>query len=218
MCLGERRLAGEAHFRRIALELRKVAAGTEHEHAAVPEVLAGGDVGLGAGEIRLLDKGGDTVDSTLRFAAPDVAIAGLGLVRHDAEGDELAVARCAKADLDRLVEALDVADHVVGRHHQQHRIGTVRRSRADRRQRGHRDGRRRVTADGLEDDRRRLAAHPAQLLGDDEAMLLVADNDSWFGGKPRESPDRVLDHRQFADQGQELLGVEVARQWPQAGA
>jgi hypothetical protein len=108
-------------------------------------------------EVRLLDEALDRVDRTRATAAPDVAIARLGLPRHDAEGDELAGLGRRQRRRTAAWKAGDVADHVVRRQHQQQRIARSRQ----RRLRRERNGRRRIAPDRLEHDgraRRRAGA------------------------------------------------------------
>src|SRR5690606_40748193 len=59
------------------------------EHAAVPEIVAGGDVAFGRGQVGLLH---ELFDRTHAFAGgrADVAVAGLRPGGHDAEGDQAA--------------------------------------------------------------------------------------------------------------------------------
>ena len=85
--------------------------------------------------------------------------------------------------------------------------------------RGQRDRRRRVAADGLEQDRRGREVHLAQLFGDEEAMRLVAHDDGTGGArKPGEARGGLLDHRALARERKELLRQQLARQRPQPGA
>ena len=65
----------------------------QHEHAAVPVVAAVGEVALGGGEVGLLDEGGDRAATSPASAAAlgaDVAVAGVGPLRPDAEDDDAA--------------------------------------------------------------------------------------------------------------------------------
>ena len=97
---------------------------------------------------------------------------------------------------------------VSGKHEQQ-RV-TLRSARSGRECRDGDRGRR-IPADGLENDRARLDADLPQLLGDEEAMRLVADDDRIRDFRQPNRPEcSVLDHRAFADERQELLGVQLA--------
>ncbi len=86
-----RSLAGFQDIRTVFGQLREVFFGTEHKHAAVPVVLPGGEVDLGALAVRLLHEAGHLVRGVgavgERHAALDVAVAGFRGVRHDTEGD-----------------------------------------------------------------------------------------------------------------------------------
>ena len=71
------------------LQLRKIAGRLEHEHAAVPVVVAGGDELRGQIERRLFDELRHRIGGPCAVAAPDVAVAGFRRVRDDSEGDQL---------------------------------------------------------------------------------------------------------------------------------
>ncbi len=103
---------------------------------------------------------------------------------------------------------------MVRRQHQQQRIITL----AGCFQRGHRDRRGGVAANRLQQDCLRLHAQLLQLLGGDEAVLLVGDDQRRAAGDRCHTLPGGLQHGLFAGQCQELLGVGLARQWPQAGA
>jgi hypothetical protein len=89
-------------------------------------MLARGDIGLRLFRPGLLDKFGDRKDAlgAVQFAAaPDVAIAGLGTLRRDAEADQRTGARRGRGTLDRAGKGREIADRVVGGHDQHQRIG-----------------------------------------------------------------------------------------------
>jgi hypothetical protein len=89
----------------------------------------------------------------------------------------------------------------------------------DSRHRGDRHRRRGVASDRLEQNRLRLGAALEQLLGDQKAMTLVAHYERRAKvSDAGETRQRFLQHRALADQRQELFGVELARQRPQARA
>ncbi len=69
--------------------------------------------------------------------------------RTDAERDQQSVAREPRGARDRRREGRLVADQVVGGKHQQHRVAL----RIGDAERGERNGRRRVAAEGLEQER-----------------------------------------------------------------
>src|SRR5256885_16065759 len=52
-------LAGGQHFRPQPLQLAEIQGGREQEDAAVPQIIAGGDIALGLRRLRLLDKARD---------------------------------------------------------------------------------------------------------------------------------------------------------------
>ena len=96
-------------------------------------------------------------------------------MRHDAEGDELALLGRGERGTDSRLECSDIANHMVRGQHQQHRIVPCRVLQG--RERGQRDRRRGVATEGLEHDRARLDLDLPQLLGDEEAVRIVADDD-----------------------------------------
>ena len=169
--------AGAQHLRGQALQLRQDGAGAKQEHAAVPGEAAGGEELLGGGPIRLLDEAGDRhrrgrgVPGGEGFGGLDVAVARFRRRWHDAEGHQLAGQGGGHAGGHRGPEALGIANHMVGGEHQQQGVGAA----GGGLQGGHRHGRGGVAAARFEQDRRRLGADLAHLLGHDEAVVLVAD-------------------------------------------
>ena len=135
--------------------------GREQKITTVPEVpLANvfrGGVGIG-----LLDEAFHLEASLLVEGGPlrDVAIAGRGEARRDAEGHDVAVSRRPRRDPTGLREAFTVADDVIGGHDEDHRIGMFMGGA----HRGDRDGRRRIAPHRLQDD---VGRNPdlRQLLG-----------------------------------------------------
>ena len=127
---------------------------------------------------------------------------------------------------DRGLERRHVADHVIGGQHEQDGVRCMTAALAfalagtvERHERRHRNGGRGIAADGLEDDRLRRRAELQHLLGHDEAMALVADDDG--RREIRQAGDalhRLLQHRLLADQWQQLLGVQLARERPEPRA
>jgi hypothetical protein len=162
---------------------------------------------------KLLHGGG----AVLRGGA-DVAVARLGAVGHHAEGDQLALLREAGAGDQRGAEGVGIADDMVGGQHQQHGVVALL-AVLQRGGGGQRHGRRRVAADGLEQDGRGLHAGLAELLGHQEAMFLVAHDDGI--GEPVEAveaAERGLQHGVLAHQRQQLLRIQLARQRPEPRA
>ncbi len=85
-------------------------------------------------------------------------------------------------------------------------------------QRSHGHRRRRIAPDRLQHDTVRLDVQRVELFGNQETMLVVADHHrrgKAFSGHPQGG---VLKHASLGMQGQELLGIGFARQWPKAGA
>ena len=129
--------------------------------------------------------------------------------RDDPESHEAALTGRRNRRLDRFAERRDVREHVVRGKHEQQRV-TLRSAGSGRECRDGDRGRR-IPADGLENDRARLDADLPQLLGDEEAVRLVADDDRIRDFRQPDRPERgVLDHRALADERQELLGVQLA--------
>ena len=198
----------------VALQLGKVAVGAEHENAAVPEVAAGGEKTLRGLQVRLLDEALDREGLALRCALPDVAVAGVRAARRDAEHHERALAGELRGGADSGVEVRQLGNGVVGGH-QQH--DAVRVFGAQHQCSGGR-GCRGAAARGLEEQRVRHGGDLAQLLGGEEAMLLVRDRD-----RRRRTLDaahaqrRLLQHRALGNQRQELLRQVGARQRPEPG-
>src|SRR5207237_4753309 len=80
--------AARHHLGVAVAQLVEIEPGGKEENAAVPEIIAGGEVAFRACPIGLLDEGGDLVAAVLigkGGAAPHVAVAGLGSVGGDAE-------------------------------------------------------------------------------------------------------------------------------------
>lgn len=152
-----------------------------------------------------------------RLAAAEVAVAGLGAVGHDAEGHQRTLGCRLGADRDRMLESDLFGDDVVGRHHQQDRIALLHRN-----QRGQSERRRGVASHRLEYDLWRTYADLAELFGDDEAILLVGDDQrtrvDLAAGEVLQAQRGLLQQRALAGKGEELLGIALARRRPQSGA
>ena len=144
----------------------------------------------------------------------DVAVAGFGLRRLDAEHHEPALQRGRHALLHRLPELRVGRNLMVGRDDQHQRVVAMRRERLQRRDR-HRRGR--VAADRLEDraaagqvERRDVGTHAV-------GMPLRGDQvDRRLAFRPRLQPaQRLHQHRAVAGKIVELLRIVLARQRPQ---
>ncbi len=108
--IGKRLLGGGEHFRRILTELSEESLCLEAEDAAVPVEVAGEQVLFGSGEVGLFHEALHVFACGL-----DVAVAGLGARRRDAEGHEVArLGEFLRAEKYLLVLVL-LADHVVRR-------------------------------------------------------------------------------------------------------
>src|SRR5471030_3204104 len=211
------RFGGAGHAGMEFLQLAQVAVGAEQEHAAVPVVIAGVDEALGRGAVRLLDEALDLEAGCGRRggAALDVAIAGFRRRRHDAEGGQRAVGGHHGRVCYRLVERVDILDHVVGRQHQHHGVGVDGLDEVG----GGGDGGRRVAPHRFEQDTKRCNADFTQLLGDHEAVFIAADHQGLHQARPAgQALRRVLQHGHVAYDGQQLLRQDRARQRPQTGA
>lgn len=202
----------------VAAQLFQIGRRLEHEHAAVPVIAARFQEAFGRGEIRLFDERGHVVGAAARLefvAAADVAVARVRAFGRDAERDETVVRGNLRGGLRGLHEGRLVQDHVVGREHEQQGI----RIAAQRDQGRGGDGGRGVAADGFEHDRRRLDADLAQLLGHEEALFVVGDDDRRDRMRNAREPQRsLLNQRPVAGEFQILLRIAAARHRPKARA
>ncbi len=222
---GDRPAAGLQNVGTVPADFCQPGGRLHDEDAAVPEVLARVDVSLRRRLVRFLheaieDEGMTMGQARHRDAAPDVTVAGLGRSRRDAEGDQRALLRQPGGAAQRRAKGAAVADDMVRRHHRQHRIAPLGAGV----ERGQGEGGRRVAPDRFEDDGLRRLPRQAQLLGDDEAVFLVRNDDrrqfveAIFARFGVPAQHRVLQHRMLAAQGEQLLRMLLARQRPQARA
>ena len=195
----------------------------EAEHPRVPEIVAGGDVGAGLVDRRLLDEAnrgerrrpvaGD------RGAALDVAEARLRMRGTDAERHQRAVLREARGARDRRHERRVIADEVIGRQHEKHDVVAMAAVRPQRRER---DGRRRVAAEGFEQVRRafgKLVAHPGVGVLRVKVILAVGDGDEFRDTGQRQRARRGLREQGLAvRQRHRRFRRRLARQRPQPRA
>ena len=150
-----------------------------------------------------------------RRAALDIAIAGLRPTRGNAEGDQPPGRGRRQRGSDRGEEAVGRADVVIGGQHQQQRF----RIALAENEGGGGGGRRGVAADRLEHDRLGLDRQVAQLLGDQEAMILVADQQRrGEAGRIADPLHRRLQQADIGDQRHDLLRIGGTRQRPQPRA
>jgi len=200
-------------------QLVQIVGGAEQEDAAVPHKVAVGHVGLGGFQVRLLDEAVHRMHVVVplqRRAAADVAVARLRPVGADAEGEQrVPLSGGHRRGLDRRGEGGFVADQMVGRHHEQKRLRVALQREAG----GKGNGRGSVAPLRLEDDGLGRAAALAQLLSDDEAVLLVGHQQGRAVPRPVHDPaDRRLKHGAGIDQRQQLLRIQGAGQRPQPRA
>jgi hypothetical protein len=210
--------AGSGDGRGVPLELGQIARGAEQEHAAVPQVLAAGEVLGGALRVRLFDESPHAAHRAggERFTGANVAVGGFRARRLHAESDQLPAARGGQTLLDGASKRWRVRNHVVRRQHQQHGIVIAAREAAQRRQRHRRCG---VAPGRLEQDLGVVYTGSAQLLGHQETVFLVAHHQRRRQlAKALEAQHGLLQQAVLAGQWQELLRVQLARQRPQAGA
>ena len=143
----------------------------------------------------------------------EIAVAGLGPIGGDAEGDDAAGLGGLGPDLDGGAEGLVVAGHVVGGGDEHQRVRLLLQ-----RDGGGEHGGGGVAQRRLDQDLGGVAPHLAQLLGGDEAELGVGQQDRGRIARAREPAHGLLEQRGLAHQGRELLRIALARERPQAGA
>src|SRR5450830_210955 len=193
--------------------------GPQAEHAGVPQVPAAIEVLLRRLRIGFLDEARDLerlVAQGLAFL--DIAEAGLGLGRHQAEGHQPALLGQESGTVDRLGEGVQILDQMIGRQHQQLRVVTVEPGHMQGR-RG--DGRGRIATKGFEDEVQRRVAlvHLAVVIQGTEEHLAVGHRQypldtGQFGG-----PAKGLLQQAFAvGQAHEGFWHGLAGDRPQAGA
>ncbi|MNZ56486.1 hypothetical protein D3C78_744330 [compost metagenome] len=195
-------------------QLFKEAAGAEQEHAAVPEVATGLNEFGGAFFVGFFDElrhPGHTFGQQGVLAGADVAIAGLGLGRRDAEQHHLATLGGHGGQGQGTLQGLLVVDHVVGRQHQHQVIAPL----VDQLHGGHGHRRGRVAAEGFHQDALGLQFQRRELFLDDELVVLVADHDRGVHAFEHQALEGLLEQRVLTGQGEELLGELLARQRPQ---
>ncbi|MNN82616.1 hypothetical protein D3C81_1995660 [compost metagenome] len=101
---------------------------------------------------------------------------------------------------------------MVSRQYQHQFVATV----GQQLQGGHGHGRRGIAAEGFEQCRVPLDADPLQLLVDDKAVLKVAHDQRALHTFEVQALQGLLEQRKLAGQGEELLGILLARKRPQA--
>ena len=195
-----------------------------HEDAGVPEVLSAGEELLGDAASGFSTNSAATCGVTVptansgkRLAGADVAVAGLGAGGLDADRHEVAVGRDRGRRVDAVGPHLAVLEQVVAGQHRHDRVRVLGGEDGGRQ----RDGGRGVLGQRLLD-----VAHRVQLgvvlCGEVVAQLVeeaLVGGDADRGAALGEGQDAVhggRDERLGPEHRQELLGVELARQGPEA--
>lgn len=148
----EREFCVAGDFRCMAMQLLHVRGRLQHEHAAVPVVVAVVEEALGRRCVGLFDKRVNLIDLLAVCdgrATADVAEAGVRFRRRDAERDKVLICCDGRRLIGRSDECGLVEDDVVRRQYQQQCVGGFVQSE----QRGDRDCGRGVAAYRLEHDR-----------------------------------------------------------------
>jgi hypothetical protein len=180
-------------------------------------------IALGERLVGLLDETPDriaalaTVAAVARRADLDVAVARFRAARQHAERDDRAFLCVTRRACDRVLERADVDDHVIGRHHREHRI-VRERARVER---GERERGRRVARRRLEQDARRRGT-VGHLRSAERPMLFATDEQQRVvERRVRDAVQTTRGRRQrrfVRRQLDQLLRKLLARQRPEARA
>ena len=182
----------------------------EKEISGVPEV-AGADIALGDVARRLLHKSLYTARRSprQRGARLDVAVAGGGLGRLNAEGDDEPLRR----RLGRLAASRQkfrlLGDDMIRGEQRHDRFGVA----LGRERSGDGDGRAGIAAGGFGDDRG-VDSDLCELLLHEKAIVVIGHDDGGGEGVAHDSQHRILKCRARADQGDELFRHGFARLGP----
>ncbi len=188
--------------------------GAEQEHAAVPEVAPGLDELGGALDVGFFDEVRNPADAFGQqriVAGLDVAIAGFRFSGRHAEQHHLTALGGHGGQGQGALQGFLVFEHVVGRQHQHQLVATF----VEQHHRGQRHGRCGVAPEGLHEDALGLQLAVAQLLVDDETVVLVADHDRCVHAIEHQALEGLLEQRVFTGQGEELLGELFTRKRPE---
>src|SRR5471032_510629 len=205
--------AGVVDVRVVFFQLFKEAAGAEQEHAAVPEVTAAFDKLDGAFFIGFFDElfnAAHAFGQQRIVGGLDVAITGFRTGGRYAEQHHLATLGGHGGQGQGALQGFLVVNHVVGRQHQ-HQLVAAFVDQHHRRQ-GH--GRRSVATERLHQDALAFELTRAQLLVDDETVVLVADHDRGVHAFEHQTLQGLLEQGVLAGQGQELLRELFTRKRP----
>ncbi len=206
------------------VQLLEHARGAHHEDARVPEVLAAREVLLGRRGVGLLDElrrpvrqRASPLELRQRLGCADVAVARLGTSGVDADGDDVAVLGSGDRCVDRVCPHVPVFEQVVAGKHHHDRVGVL----GGERRRGKRDRGRRVLGQRLLDVADRMQCGIG--LGREVVAKLVEEplvgGDHHRGaplGKREDPMHRLRDERLGPKHREQLLGIELARQGPEA--
>ena len=196
------------------LERGDEVAGAVEEDAGVPEVVPARNHRRCGCDVRLLAEARERHRAAAfrGMGQLEVAVAGLGPVGDDAEGDERAPTRGLGAAADGGEEGVAVGDQVVGGGNQHQRVRVVHHQRRNE------DRGRGVAARGLDHDARVVEADRRRLLRGVEAEGVAGHDQGCGEALSREAAQRCLVEALVADEGGELLGVGGPRGRPQAGS
>ena len=175
---------------------------------AIGEELGGGH---GVGFFVKPSHGVDTVGFPQRLTDFDIAVAGFRCGRLHPESDDVTRTGGVGGSLKRGLQGGVIGDRGIRRHHPQDGVRILFRHQ----HRGRGDCRGAVAADRFQHDARIFYTGGAQLLGDQEAMLLVADNNWRRETRVGGAQSGFLHHRPVRHQRPELLGEAFPRDRPQ---
>ncbi|PAV69687.1 hypothetical protein WR25_22254 [Diploscapter pachys] len=206
-------------FGGMRLQFLQYGADAQAEHAGIPQVSATFEVALGGLGVRLFNEAGDPKSAGCqRLALFDIAEAGFGAGRQQAEGGQPALPGERHGLAHSGLESLLVLDQVVGRHYQQQAIlavlfGAVQRCSSD--------GGGGVTAHWLENEivGYALGANLAIFVLGAEYHLTVGHREHALD--PRQvagAVEGLLQQAHAVGKTHERLGHRFARDRPQSGA
>ena len=200
---------GRQHLGRVGLQFPEQGAGGENEHAGIPQVPAGGGECGGGGGVGLLHEARQFMHAGQigqRRSDLDVAIAGFRRRWLHAEGYHAPGACSGHGSGQRCAQRRQIGDRGIRRHHPQHGIRVFLCHQQRRRS----NGRGAVAAHRLQHDSRPFDPGGAQLLGDQEPVFLIADDDRRGEFRTMGAKGGFLDHRPLGYQRPELLGKALA--------
>lgn len=203
----------------VAAELAEDGGDGPDEHACVPKEIALADEVLGQIRVGLFTEAGDFPDGEVIQAADagaatalDIAVAGAGPGGGDAHGDEAAAVFGGEGGIGEHALKLGmILNEVIRREHDHGGGGIAGDDPAD----GESDGRSGVALFGLGDDVFRWEILDQSTHGG--LLLLVGqDEDVFLGHESVQTVDGELEQGLFAKELEELLGLGVATDGPEA--